>query len=131
MNKLKDKRVLGLICLVLIIIVALVLFFVFRKDKENGIDTSKLDNSLVVKGQEEVTNLIRGYVDNISNIREYAENNSKIEFSIKELRGIFNVDTSEFNKLKYECHEDKTFIKYDNDYNNYTVMLDCEDFYLD
>ena len=130
MNKLKDKRVLGLICLVLIIIVALVLFFVFRKDKENGIDTSKLDNSLVVKGQEEVTNLIRGYVDNISNIREYAENNSKIEFSIKELRGIFNVDTSKFNKLKYDCHEDTTFIKYDNDYNEYDVMLDCEDFYL-
>ena len=131
MEKLKDKRVLVIIGVIIVIVVTLVIFFIFRKDKEEGIDTSKLDNTEVVKGQEEVTNLVRSYVDNISNIKEYASTNSKIEFSIKELRGIFNVDTSEFNKLKYGCSEDNTFIKYDNDYKNYIVVLDCKDFYLD
>ena len=131
MEKLKDKIVLVIIGVIIVIVVTLVIFFIFRKDKEEGIDTSKLDNTEVVKGQEEVTNLVRSYVDNISNIKEYASTNSKIEFSIKELRGIFNVDTSEFNKLKYRCSEDKTFIKFDNEYNEYDVMIDCEDFYLD
>ena len=129
MDKLKDKRVLVGIGIVVVIIIGIVCFFIF-KNKDKEINTDKLNDEEIVKGQEEVTNLVRSYVDNISNIKEYARNNSKIEFSIKELRGIFNVDTSEFNKLKYRCNEDKTFIKYDNDYNNYTVMLDCEDFYL-
>ena len=130
MDKLKDKRVLVLIGVLVVIIIALVIFFIFRKDKEE-LDASKLDSSEVVKKQEEVTNLVRGYVDNISNIKEYARNNSKVEFSIKELRGIFNVNTSKFTKLKYGCSEDNTFIKYDNDYENYIVVLDCKDFYLD
>ena len=131
MNKLKDKKNLIIISIILIIIVVLSIILVIKKNNDDKkIDTRKLDKEAIVKKQEEVTNLIKNYVDNISNIKEYARNNSKIEFSIKELRGIFNVDTSEFNKLKYSCNEDKTFIKYDNDYNNYTVMLDCEDFYL-
>lgn len=132
MEKLKDKKVLVGIGIILVIIIAIIVYFAVTKDKdEEGIDTSKLNNEEVVKGQEEVTNLIKGYVDGISNIKEYARDNSKVEFSIKELKGIFNIDTSSFDKLKYHCNEDNTFIKYDDDYNNYTVILDCSDFYLE
>ena len=90
MDKLKDKRVLVLIGVVVVIIIALVIFFIFIKDK-GELDASKLNSSEVVKKQEEVTNLVRGYVDNISNIKEYARNNSKVEFSIKELRGLLSM----------------------------------------
>ncbi len=130
MNKLKDKRVLVVIGIVIVIIIALIIFFSLKKDKEKKIDTSKLDSSEIVEGQEEVTNLVRSYVESIDNIKEYAKDNSKIEFSVKELKGIFKIDTSEFNNLKYGCSDTKTFIKYDNDYNNYIVVIDCKDFYL-
>ena len=131
MNKIKDKRVLVLIGIILVIIIALVIFIVLKKDKKESIDTSKLDSEEVIKGQEEVTNLVKGYVEGISNINEYARNNSKIEFTIKELRGIFNVDTSAFSKLKYNCDENKTFIKYEQDYSDYSISIACEAFYLD
>ena len=130
MKKLKDKKVLMVIGIILIIVVALVIIFTLRKEKENGINTRKLDKESVIKKQEEVTNLIKGYVDNVSNIKEYAKTNSKVEFSLKELRGIFDVDISSFKKLKYHCNEDTTFVKYDNNYNDYIIVLDCKDFYL-
>ena len=131
MNKLKDKKNLIIISIILIIIVVLSIILVIKKNNDDKkIDTRKLDKEAIVKKQEEVTNLIKNYVDNISNIKEYARDNSKIEFSIKELRGIFNIDTSKFTKLKYHCNEDTTFIKYDDNYNDYIIALDCKDFYL-
>ena len=125
-----DKRVLIGIGIIIIIIIGISLFFIL-KNKDKDINTKKLNDEEIVKGQEEVTNIVRGYVDNISNIKEYARDNSKIEFSIKELRGIFNIDTSSFKNSKYNCHEDTTFIKYDENYNDYIVLLDCKAFYLE
>ena len=95
-----DKRVLIGIGIIIIIIIGISLFFIL-KNKDKDINTKKLNDEEIVKGQEEVTNIVRGYVDNISNIKEYARDNSKIEFSIKELRGIFNIDTSSFKNSKY------------------------------
>ena len=125
-----DKRVLIGIGIIIIIIIGVSLFFIFR-NKDKGINTNKLNDEEIVKGQEEVTNIIHGYVDNISNIKEYAKDNSKVEFSIKELRGIFNIDTNSFKKSKYDCNEDNTFIKYDDNYDNYSIILDCKAFYLE
>ncbi len=125
-----DKRVLIGIGIIIIIIIGISLFFIL-KNKDKDINTKKLNDEEIVKGQEEVTNIVRGYVDNISNIKEYARDNSKIEFSIKELRGIFNIDTSSFKNSKYNCNEDTTFIKYDENYNDYIVLLDCKAFYLE
>ena len=85
----------------------------------------------LVKGQEEVTDLIKGYVDgNIVEIKEYAKNNSKVEFTIKELKGIFNIDTKNFDELKYGCSQDDTFIKLDSSYQDYTIVLGCSAFYI-
>ena len=130
MDKLKDKKVLVGIGIIIIIIIGISLFFIL-KNKDKGINTDKLNDEEIVKGQEEVTNIIHSYVDNISNIKEYAKDNSKVEFSIKELRGIFNIDTNSFKDSKYDCNEDNTFIKYDDDYNNYSIILDCKAFYLE
>ena len=119
-NNKKNIIVISII-LVLIIIVSVVL--ILRKT-----DASKLDDEKIVKEQEEVINLVKSYVT--EEVEDYAKENSKIEFSVKELRGIFNIDVSEFKELKYTCDENTTFIKYNNDYSDYIVVLDCQDFYL-
>ncbi len=122
---LKDKKkLMELIVLLIVIIIIVVGVIIFL----NRDETSKLDDEKIVKEQKEVTDLVSSYVT--EEVKEYAIANSKIEFTIKELRGIFNTDTSKFNELKYGCSEDGTFIKYNNEYSDYSVMLDCKDFYL-
>ena len=124
----------GIIGLILAVLIFLGFFIVKEKEenKKEGIDTSKQDKAAVVKGQEEVTKLVKSYVDgNYEKIKEYAEENSKVEFTIKELKGIFEIDTKKFNELKYGCSEDNTFIKLNNDYKDYVVVLGCSDFYID
>ena len=122
----KNKK--NIIIIIALIIIILLSTLIILKNKE--IKTDKLDNKDIVEKQEEVINIIKKYVDNKEEIREYAKENSKIEFSIKELEGIFKIDVSEFKKLKYSCSLDNTFIKYNNDYSKYIVILDCKDFYL-
>ena len=124
----------GIIGLILAVLIFLGFFIVKEKEenKKEGIDTSKQDKAAVVKAQEEVTKLVKSYVDgNYEKIKEYAEENSKVEFTIKELKGIFEIDTKKFNELKYGCSEDNTFIKLNNDYKDYVVVLGCSDFYID
>ena len=122
----KNKK--NIIIIIALIIIILLSTLIILRKKE--IKTDKLDNKDIVEKQEEVINIIKKYVDNKEEIREYAKDNSKIEFSIKELEGIFKIDVSEFKKLKYSCSLDNTFIKYNNDYSKYIVILDCKDFYL-
>ena len=130
----KDKKnliIVGVVCLVLVILVVAI-FLIKGKDKEKSVDTNKQNESEIVKGQEEVTNVIKGYVDaNLEKIREYANSNSKVEFTIKELKAIFSIDVTKFDELKYNCSQDDTFIKFDNNYQDYTIVLGCSAFYID
>ena len=128
---LKDKKKLIIIgIIVLILVIGIVMLFVIGKDKE--IDTSNQNEESIVKGQEEVTKVIKEYVDsNITEINKYAKDNSKVEFTIKELKDIFNIDVTKFDKLKYGCSQDNTFIKFDNEYQDYIIVLGCSAFYID
>ena len=132
----KDKKnlmIVGIVGLVLVILVVAI-FLIKGKgnEKEQGVDTNKQNETDVVKGQEEVTNVIKGYVDtDLEKIREYAKNNSKVEFTIKELKAIFSIDVTKFDELKYDCSQDSTFIKFNNDYQDYTIVLGCSAFYID
>ena len=121
------KYVLIVIIFVIIIIISSSVLIILH----NKSQTSKLTREETVKAQEEVVNLVRNYVNGIENIKEYAQKNSKIEFTIKELKGIFEIDTSTFENLKYDCNENNSFIKYNNDYTKYQVILDCKTFKLD
>ncbi len=131
----KDKKSLiigGIIGLILVIGVVAVFLIKGQDKKEEGVDSSKQNETDIVKGQEEVTNLIKGYVDgNIAEVKEYAQNNSKVEFTIKELKAIFNIDVTKFDELKYDCSQDNTFIKFDSNYQDYTIVLGCSAFYID
>ncbi len=130
----KDKKnlmIMGIVGLVLVILVVAI-FLIKGKDKEKSVDTNKQNEAEIVKGQEEVTNVIKGYVDgNLEKIREYANSNSKVEFTIKELKAIFSIDITKFDELKYDCSQDSTFIKFNNDYQDYTIVLGCSAFYID
>ena len=130
----KDKKnliIVGIVGLVLVILIVAI-FLIKGKDKEKSVDTNKQNDAEIVKGQEEVTNVIKGYVDgNLEKIREYAEENSKVEFTIKELKAIFSIDVTKFDELKYNCSQDDTFIKFDNNYQDYTIVLGCSAFYID
>ena len=130
----KDKKnliIVGIVGLVLVILIVAI-FLIKGKDKEKSVDTNKQNDAEIVKGQEEVTNVIKGYVDgNLEKIREYANSNSKVEFTIKELKAIFSIDVTKFDELKYNCSQDDTFIKFDNNYQDYTIVLGCSAFYID
>ena len=124
MNKKKKIMLISLIATIIVIVIVIISLTLFIKSKNSS--TIKEDNK--EQKQQEVITIISNYVD--KNVQKYAKTNSKERFSIKELKGIFNKDISKFNKLPYGCHEETTFIKYNEDYSDYIVLLDCQEFYL-
>ncbi len=71
-------------------------------------------------------------VDNImidKDIYKYAKENNINRISISDIETKLKKDISKFNKLYYGCNTKTTFVVFNDDYTDYTLYLDCKDFY--
>ena len=128
--------ILSLIILVIgIIIVVIGLLNNKNEQKSNPVDnSSNLDGNILGEERENIEtnsiNLIEEYMEKIPNLKEYAKDNNITSFSISDLKNIFNLDISEFEKLEYNCRPDSTIIEFTTDYSDYNVTLTCEALFL-
>lgn len=134
MNKkiIKKVIILGSIILIIgIILVTIGLLINNHEQKTKPIDNpSNLDGNILGEERANIEtisiDLIEKYMKKIPNLEEYAKENNKTSFSISDLKSIFNIDISEFEKLEYNCNPDSTIISYTDDYNDYYITLYCE-----
>ena len=117
----KNKKI---VIIVLSIIVIISLFILII-----NLNTKTKTNESEMNKQFNAVKLVKSYVSNNSNIINYAKKNNKNIIYIKEFKSIFKINISKFNKLSYKCNSDTSYIKFNDDYSDYTIYLDCQEFY--
>ena len=105
----------------------MIISIIIIENHSNKLDTSKLNEKDIINKQNNVTSIIKKYVDNIPTLSNYAKDNSATKVTLKELKEVFGVNIDEV--LNNKCSED-TFIKYNDDYSNCVIVLGCADFYI-
>ena len=136
----KKKKVIMIVSLIILVIIIIIISAILIIKKANNKETNLPDennqnveifsNERVTK-QEEVTNTVKAIVDSINSLNTYAKNNQKSTFTIRELQDIFQADIAKFKELPYSCSIEGTFINFDESYQNYNIIMDCQEFYLD
>jgi len=136
----KKKKVIMIVSLIILVIIIIIISAILIIKKANNKETNLPDennqnveifsNERVTK-QEEVTNTVKAIVDSINSLNTYAKNNQKSTFTIRELQDIFQADITKFKELPYSCSIEGTFINFDESYQNYNIIMDCQEFYLD
>mgnify|MGYP007113988991 CR=1 FL=1 len=136
----KKKKVIMIVSLIILVIIIIIISAILIIKKANNKETNLPDennqnveifsNERVTK-QEEVTNTVKAIVDSINSLNTYAKNNQKSTFTIRELQDIFQADITKFKELPYSCSIEGTFINFDESYQDYNIIMDCQEFYLD
>lgn len=136
----KKKKVIIIVSLIILVIIIVIISAILIIKKANNKETNLPDennqnveifsNERITK-QEEVTDTIKEIVDSINSLNTYAKNNQKSTFTIRELQDIFQADITKFKELPYSCSIEGTFINFDESYQDYNIIMDCQEFYLD
>ena len=134
----KKKIIIISLIIFVIIITAITIFLILKKDEtENNLPAEEINQNIEifsnerVTKQEEVTNTVKAIVDSINSLNTYAKNNQKSIFTIGDLQDIFQADITKFKELPYSCSIEGTFINFDESYQDYNIIMDCQEFYLD
>lgn len=120
----QDKRKIKMIISLIVIALSIILIVVVNIKT----DSSKKIEESVEKQQEKVTDTIKDMLEK-NDVFNYAKNNKVSRYSISDLRNKLKIDTSEFNKLYYGCNPNTTFVVFNDDYTDYTLYMDCTNFY--
>lgn len=116
------------IIIILILIIVLVLLKINNKPLKEK-EEIKIESKEIIEGKErleaeEETNKVVYEMLRDINIIEYAKNNRKEKVSLKELKETFNLDTTIFENMKYNCSIENTYLKFNEDY-SYSIIFDC------
>ena len=127
----KNKKIIIIIAILIVflIVTTILYFLIFHRPKEEEIIYNNNQETKMSK-QEKVTDLINNYVDNNPEIFNYAKNNNLEQLTLLELKNILKIDISEFNELPYKCNEEETFIKFEDNYSKYFIVIACDEFLL-
>ena len=116
------------IIIILILIIVLVLLKINNKPLKEK-EEIKIESKEIIEGKErleaeEETNKVVYEMLRDINIIEYAKNNKKEKITLKELKETFKIDTTLFEKMKYNCSIENTYLKFNEDY-SYSIIFDC------
>ena len=117
----------------MIIILILIITILLIKDNKKPLESNeenREESQEIIEGEErleaeEETNKVVYEMLRDINIIEYAKNNKKEKVSLKELKEIFKIDTTLFEEMKYNCSIENTYLKFNEDYNQYSIVYDC------
>ena len=134
----KSKKIIGIILTILILIVLIFFLIANLYNKKNNFkdhDNSSNEKSSLLgeerlEGQNETVESIKNYIKDID-IINYAKNNKLSIITIQEIQEKFKLDNKEFEELPYNCNSSGTFLLFNEEYTNYSIVLDCKSFYLE
>ena len=134
--KKKIKHMSMYICLTISLIIIIPIFIITLKHEGlKNVEPDNISTNLQgmdrIDAQESLTNIIKEYLENTPNIKEYIEQNSIENISLKELKDKFNIDTSAFENTKYGCSLENTSINFNGSYDKKVILLACDAFLID
>ena len=113
-------------------IITIVVFAIVIINKKNVKieEQEKIESKEIVEGKErleaeEETNEVVYKMLRDINIIKYAKDNKKEKVTLKELQKNFNIDTTSFEDMKYNCSIENTYLKFNEDYSEYAIVYDC------
>ena len=99
----------------------------FKEEPKEKIElpTDIIEGEERLEAEEETNKVVYEMLRDIDIIK-YAKNNQQEKVSLKELRETFNLDTTTFEEMKYNCSIENTYLKFNEDYNQYSIVYDCK-----
>ena len=116
-----------LIKLIFIIVLSVVLLVLILVILHNIKIKDNLGNR--VEQENHVSEVVDDIMKNKDKVVEYLKSNNLKKITIYDLKDKLNINISKFSKLSYNCKSETSYIEFNDDYSDYTTVLDCEEFY--
>jgi len=120
------KNKIKMIVSIIVIILSIILIIVVNKNDKK--ENTKEDT--IEEKEDKTFDAVEDIMID-KDIFKYAKDNKLDRLSISDIESKLKKNISNFNKLYYNCNPNTTFVVFNDDYTDYTLYLDCKDFYED
>ena len=124
------------ISIIIVILISLIIIIInnqkmhkYNKDEyDKNISDSdeKITGFERVEAEEKSLDVTKKMLNAIPNLKTYAKENNIKTISFLELKEKFNLNTTEFEKMEYNCNLKKTTLNFLDDYSDYYIIFNCD-----